>query len=218
MLPSLLGTEAPETPLLSSKPETAARLPAGLCSGLLIISNRAGDGSAGWAIGAKGWYHLLPPLLPSPEVQAHLAMSSGSLEVVEASEAVLGGEWTCALGEVGGTLCSLGWSPRLPGSWAHGLQHCERTHFLCQDSPGTVTRTLPETRTGPPWTSPPPHDAISFKPCHYLDSFILRGLSPSPAPPSCGVSPTQAVTTRPAHYSLVPLVVSRTKLVLSESF
>lgn len=71
---------------------------------------------------------------------------------------------------------------------------------------------------GLPGHPPPPHDAISFKPCHYLDSFILRGLSPSPAPPSCGVSPTQAVTTRPAHYSLVPLVVSRTKLVLSESF
>jgi len=124
VLPSLLGTEAPETPLLSSKPETAARLPAGLCSGLLIISNRAGDGSAGWAIGAKGWYHLLPPLLPSPEVQAHLAMSSGSLEVVEASEAVLGGEWTCALGEVGGTLCSAGLEPkvaRILGSWSPAL-------------------------------------------------------------------------------------------------
>ena len=71
---------------------------------------------------------LVPPapasLLPSPEVQAHLAMSRGSLEVVEASEAVLGGEWTYALGEVGGPLCSAGLEPkvaRILGSWSPAL-------------------------------------------------------------------------------------------------
>lgn len=51
-------------------------------------------------------------------------MSRGSLEVVEASEAVLGGEWTCALGEVGGPLCSAGLEPkvaRILGSWSPAL-------------------------------------------------------------------------------------------------
>ena len=65
----------------------------------------------------------------------------------------------------------------------------------------------PFLRTGPPWTPPPqnplwmPHDAISFKPCHYLDSFILWGLSPLTRSSLLWSQPHTS-----SHYSPCPLL------------